>query len=106
MTEKLKNSSFGIFRAKQNTIPYKGFEGAYLGTDSPGPTAYNGNVAEVKNQLSVTKSSQKYSMPKVSDRLLNNIQHTSLYLGSTVPRPNEILGTVSRNVRQLKRNSK
>ena len=45
-------------------------------------------------------------MPKVSDRLFNNIQHTSLFLGWTIPRPNEILWTVSRNVRQLERNSK
>jgi hypothetical protein len=45
MTEKLKSSSFGIYRAKQKAIPYKGFEGSYLGIESPGPFVYNGNVA-------------------------------------------------------------
>ena len=49
MTDELKNGSFGAFRAKQRVIPTKGFERAYLGTSSPGPTFYNGaESAKVK----------------------------------------------------------
>ena len=42
LTDELKNGSFGDFRHKQRVIPNKGFEHAYLGLSSPGPTAYNG----------------------------------------------------------------
>ena len=39
-TIQLKRSSFGAYREKQRTIPNKGFEKAYLGVNSPGPTIY------------------------------------------------------------------
>jgi hypothetical protein len=49
MTDELKNGSFGAFKSKQRAIPYKGFEGAYLGISSPGPSLYNGSqVLKVK----------------------------------------------------------
>lgn len=64
-TTELKQGTFGTFRAKQRTIPNKGLEKAFMGCSSPGPTAYNGSeTAKVKSQLSVSKNSQKYSMPK------------------------------------------
>jgi hypothetical protein len=65
VTNELKNGSFGAFKERQRTIPYKGFEGAYLGQNSPGPTLYGDTrVSRVKESLSVTRASQKYSMPK------------------------------------------
>ena len=65
VTDELKNGSFGAFRERQRVIPNKGFEKAYLGTSSPGPGLYNdAELAKVKASLSVTKSSQKYSVPK------------------------------------------
>ena len=65
MTDELKNSSFGAFRDRQRQIPYKGFEKAYLGISSPGPTFYgNMEAAKVRAQLSVTKNSSKYSVPR------------------------------------------
>lgn len=64
-TDELKYGSFGAFKDRQRVIPNKGFEKAYLGASSPGPTLYNGSsIAKVKESLSVTRSSQKYSMPK------------------------------------------
>lgn len=44
MTEELKNGSFGAFKERQRQIPYKGFEKAYLGSYSPGPSAYNSST--------------------------------------------------------------
>ena len=65
MTDELKNGSFGGERSKQRTIPNKGFEGAYLGQDSPGPMLYNSNkMAKIKASLSCTRNSNKYSMGK------------------------------------------
>lgn len=64
-TEELKNGSFGAFKDKHRVIPTKGFEKAYLGLSSPGPTLYNGSeIAKVKESLSVTRTSQKYSVPR------------------------------------------
>ena len=65
-TDELKNGSFGAFKDRQRTIPYKGFESAYLGQNSPGPSFY-GDVrgsSKVQESLSMTRASQKYSMPK------------------------------------------
>lgn len=67
-TKELKNGSFGAEKSKQRTIPTKGFERAYLGLDSPGPTKYNsGKLAKVKAALSGTLSSKKFSIGKVSN---------------------------------------
>ena len=64
-TDELKNGSFGAFKERQRVIPTKGFEKAFLGESSPGPSLYNGSeIAKVKAALSVTKASQKYSVPK------------------------------------------
>ena len=41
-TEELKNGTFGSFKDRQRTIPNRGFEKAYLGYASPGPSLYNG----------------------------------------------------------------
>ena len=65
MTDELKNGSFGAYRDKQRTIPTKGFEKAYLGSNSPGPSIYGSmEQAKVKAQLSVTRNSQKFSVPR------------------------------------------
>ena len=71
-TVELKQGTFGTFRNRQRTIPNRGLEKAFLGCNSPGPTAYNSaESAKVNAQLSVTKASQKYSMPKVSENFLS-----------------------------------
>merc|ERR1712060_594467 len=67
MTDTMKNGTFGAFRDRQRTIPFKGFETAYLGENSPGPQLYNaaqGGHSKVAETVSVTRASQKYSMPK------------------------------------------
>jgi len=57
-TVELKQGTFGTFRNRQRTIPNRGLEKAFLGCNSPGPTAYNSaESAKVNAQLSVTKAS-------------------------------------------------
>ena len=64
-TEELKNGSFGAYRDRQRTIPNKGFEKAYVACDSPGPIVYGSmEQAKVKANLSVTRNSNKYSVPR------------------------------------------
>jgi len=41
-TDELKNGTFGSFKDRHRVIPNKGFENAYLGGYSPGPSLYNG----------------------------------------------------------------
>ena len=66
-TCELKRSSFGAYRQKQRVIPNKGFEKAYLGVNSRGPTIYGSpEQAKLKEKLSVTRNSNKHSVPRTT----------------------------------------
>ena len=73
-TDELRNGTFGADKTKQKTIPERGFQCEYLGNDSPGPTAYVDCGAKVKTRLSVTKHSNKFSVPKVSQSIIFSAQ--------------------------------
>ena len=65
-TNEMAVSSFGTNRDKLHLVPMKGQEGVRYGRHSPGPMAHYSAGGDLRNTLSVTKNSQKFSIPKVS----------------------------------------
>ena len=58
-----KQGTFGAERHKRYPVPYKGMEDEFMGKESPGPQLYTIEPRLLNQTTSMTRSSQKFSIP-------------------------------------------